>query len=225
MSIFDDRKMLVHAKLEYFLSIKKILPKFALSATNDVVLARAHSYRLRKSDLFRSPISFLRFYFARRYYDSLVTDGATVAKQEASSNDLVLRYALLVYGEKLCIENLRQLIAFEAHERIPRNLIRRTLNDLNVTVDRNGVLRIAPQSRPLTWIGFGILSFSVPLTVFFLIILIEGLFFVKCPPQCAIVGATQLFLLSALFVQFGSRLAFVHHRIQVALVRCLSPGT
>ena len=225
MNIFDDRKMTVDAKFETYVSIKKINPKFSLSATNDVVLERAHSYRLRKADLFRSPIRFLRFYCTRRYYDSLAADGATAAQHEVCNNELVSRYSFLVYGEKLCIENLRQLIAIETLERVSRNSIRRTLMDLNVNVDRSGVLRIDPPIRPLRWIGFGILGFSAPLAVLLFIILIEGLFFVKCPPRCAIVGATELFMLSALFVQFGSKLAFVHRRTQIALARRLSHGT
>lgn len=214
--------MVVRAKLEIFVGIKKISPEFSLSTTNDIVLHRADTYQLRKSDLIRSPIRFLRFYFARRFYDLLSTKGANAAQQEACNKNLVLRYALLVYGEKLCAEDLRRLISLETQERISRNLIRKTLKDLNVIVDRRGVLRIEPPSRSLKWIGFGILAFSIPFAAFLLFFLVEGLFFINCPPRCAIVGAIELLMLSGLVAQFGSKLTFIHIQTQIVVARRLS---
>lgn len=222
MGVFEDRKMVVRAKLAVFVGIKKISPEFSLSTTNDIVLHRADTYQLRKSDLIRSPIHFLRFYFARRVYDSLSTKGANAAQQEACNNNLVLRYSLLVYGEKLCAEDLRRLISLETRERISRNLIRKTLKDFNVVVDRCGALRIDSPSRLLRWLGLGILAFSIPFFVFSLFFLVAALFFINCPPRCAILGGIELFMLSTLVAQFGSKLTFIHSRTQIALSRCLS---
>lgn len=221
MSIFDGRKSITNSKIETLFEILKIDPTFSILSTNDIALHRAECYVIRKTDWLCRPIRSTRFLGARRTHDKISKNGAQESVQTASNSELVSKYALLVYGENLCVGELRKLIRIETQAHLTRASIRKTLKDINVVVDGSGIVHIRPQNCFLTLLGFGILGASIPFSLFALISLIYMLLFMNCAPLCAIAGGIELLLFSGIFASLGSRFALINKDAQFVLARDL----
>lgn len=217
MRIFRSRELVLNSIRQTLFGIKKANTAFSLQSSVDICLYRANIYRVRKSDWFIHPIRTFRFYFARLKFDNEFKNDESRDEMIIRRRDLTSTYSKLLYGENICESELQKLILLEINKKLTRGSIRSTLKNLNVMVTIEGKVKINQQSYFLRILGIGIITGSIPIVLFSSCILMYFTLSIDCTPMCAIVGGTELFLISAITTQMAYKIAFVNKTAQTIL--------
>ena len=213
MNIFERIK---YKKESLFLSIATLstsFPTMKVGKSEEIGLYRAVMYSLDMVDCVLNPIKSLKFLYWKSRYSSIFSSGEQSDIYDWTSKKLIASYASLKFGRELNKLVTAKLIWLILEGKFKEQQIKKILSDANLYVNKNGGIEIhliKPVQKMTALIVFIFFSLVAVFCVYSLVIF---LLIDRCTPACAIAGATELLLISSIFIWAGKKIGFRNKRI------------
>jgi len=203
-------------KESLFLSIVTLrmsFPTMKVGKSEEIGLYRAVMYSPNALDYVVNPMKSLKFLYWKNRYSLILPDGEQSDVYDWTSTKLIAAYASLKFGRELNKLVTAKLIWLMLEGKFKEQQIKKILSDANLYVNKKGnieVRLIRPVQKITALIVF---VFFLLVAIFCVYSLAVFLLSDRCTPTCAITGATELLLISSIFIWSGKKIGFRNKKI------------